>query len=143
MIWVDVEGNLIEAVEAGELERGVDVPLLVGCSTAEFQKNCMQIGTSTLDALRRNFPEFYLRLASLDVSSEAHLAVYLKDYDGPLWLHPEDVLRNLKNLQAVWETLSKRYVSPAYVDLRWHDQIVVMPSEAVAHETVAQRLKEM
>ncbi|UCF80142.1 MAG: FtsQ-type POTRA domain-containing protein [Acidobacteriota bacterium] len=130
MVWVDAEGNFIEAVAANELVHGVDVPLLVGCGSGETQKGRLRRGASALDELRRNFPAFYQRLASLDVSHGTYLVVHLKDYGGPFWFHSEDVLRNVANLEAVWGVLSRRHPAPAYVDLRWRNQIVVMPTAA-------------
>jgi cell division septal protein FtsQ len=130
MAWVDTEGNFIEAVAANELARGVDVPLLVGCGSGETQKGRLRRGASALDELRRSFSAFYQRLASLDVSHGTHLAVHLKDYGSPLWFHSEDALRNVANLEAVWGVLSRRHPAPAYVDLRWRNQIVVMPAAA-------------
>ena len=127
MAWVDAEGSFIEAVAENELARGVDVPLLVGCGSGETQKIRLQQGAAALDVLRRSFSALYRRLASLDVSHEHRLAVRFKDYGGPLWLHSEDALRNVANLEAIWGALSRRHPNPAYVDLRWRNQIVVMP----------------
>ena len=134
-IWVDDEGNLIEPAAMDEIERGVDVPLLVGCSAGETQESRMRLGAAALDALRRSSFEFYLRIASLDVSRDDRFTAHLKDYGGSLWLHCEDVMRNVAHLEAVWESLSKRHPAPAYVDLRWRDQIVVMPGGAQAEDT--------
>jgi cell division septal protein FtsQ len=149
MVWVDAEGNFIEAVVANELAHGVDVPLLVGCGSGETQKGRLRRGAAALDELRRNFSAFYRRLASLDVSHGTHLTVHLKDYGGPLWFHSEDALRNVANLEAVWGVLSRHHPAPAYVDLRWHNQIVVMPAaadkprEAQTKNAASPRLKIM
>jgi len=123
---VDEEGLVIAEVGAGPSPPG---PWLVGVDgvVAPARPGRLRAGVAALRAIRRHRPGFLEEIAEVDLGDPRRIVLRLRE-GSELWLpmerHPENLERFFR-LRAQIEAL----VGPvAYADLRWEDQIAVMPS---------------
>jgi cell division septal protein FtsQ len=77
--------------------------------------------------LEETSPEFAATLSTLDLSRTDRLTATLRDFRPPVYLSPEDPLRNLDRLAGVRERLTAAGIDVDYVDLRFRNRIAVMP----------------
>jgi len=77
--------------------------------------------------LEAEAPEFAASLSALDLARTDRMTATLRDFQPPVYLDPEDPLRNLDRLAAVRKRLEAGDIDTEYIDLRFKDRIVVMP----------------
>jgi cell division septal protein FtsQ len=131
LVWLDELGLVIEPVSAQEMAQGLMAPLLVGFGGSGEREAHTAAGTAALHAIRRENKDFLQRIAVLDVSNSLRFEMRLRDYESPLYLDPSGAARNLGRFLDLEAALRRRHPAPLYVDLRWENQIVVMPQDGM------------
>ena len=87
----------------------------------------LMLGLEAVRRLREGAPEIAEALSTIDVSRRDRLAVTLRDFRPPIYLSPEEPLRNLDRLAVVREHLEAEGLEVDYIDLRFRGRAAVMP----------------
>jgi cell division protein FtsQ len=107
----------------------VSRPVITGAGRTGSREEAAAVarGLEALGRLDEGAPEFVDRVSTIDVSRRDRIIVTLRDFLPPVYLSPEEPLRNLDRLALVRERLAADEVQADYVDLRFRDRIAVMP----------------
>jgi len=123
---VDEEGLVIAEVGAGPSPRG---PWLVGVDgvVAPARPGRLRAGVTALRAIRHHRPGFLEEVAEVDLGDPRRIVLRLRE-GSELWLPMERQPQNLERFFRLRAQIEALVGPVAYADLRWEDQIAVMPS---------------
>lgn len=106
-----------------------DLPVITGLRGLEGDAlvAALRRGVRMIERLSIRAPRFVERLAELNVSEPAHVAVQTIDGGPRLLLDPERIERNVDRWLDLGRAIGNRAGALDYVDLRWSQRIVVKP----------------
>jgi len=123
---VDGTGRVVAPADA---ELAGRLPVLTGTDGAPVsdRRALHRRGVEALASLRRAAGEWSRTVREIDLSRPDRIGVIAATSEPRLWLDPEKVDRNLADYLALRGKIGDRIGPMEYVDLRWSDQIAVMP----------------
>ncbi|NIM01811.1 MAG: FtsQ-type POTRA domain-containing protein [Acidobacteria bacterium] len=122
---VDREGYVIGLTGSG----ADNLPVISGLDRLEREDliGALRRGVRMVERLNARAPRFAERLAELNVSRPAQVAVRTLGGGPRLLLDPERIERNVDRWLDLRRAISNRTGALDYVDLRWSQRIVVKP----------------
>lgn len=121
-LWIDPTGRPIDELQAGEQAPG---PWLTGIDRVRTER--LRAGVVALEEIRRLGRGFSEEVREIDLRDARRVVLRLRSGEE-LWLPVDRSPENLERWLHLRDRIARRVGPVRYADLRWNDQITVMPA---------------
>lgn len=117
-------------------EAADSLPVLIGLDGLDRDAlpAALRRGVGYVDRLNRAHPGFAGGISELDLSRDDRVVVRTIEPGPPIFLDPTRIDRNVPQFVRLRDQIAHRVGAARYVDLRWRDQIAVMPAAPATQE---------